>query len=190
MIVFPAIDLKDGKCVRLFKGDFSQVTVFNDDPIKQAQKFIEEDFRFLHLVNLDGAIANNDNNQKMAQKNYQIVKEIISNFDISVQLGGGIRTIKDIETWLNIGVSRVIIGTMVVENTALAIEACKEFNDSIVLGIDAIEDKMAISGWQKISDISPQQIVTSFSNLPSFWQPSAIIYTDISRDGTMQGLNI
>jgi phosphoribosylformimino-5-aminoimidazole carboxamide ribotide isomerase len=186
--IFPAIDLKNGECVRLFQGDFNKATVFNENPLNQAQEFAEAGFGFLHLVNLDGAIAGQ--NQESAKKNLAVVKEIIANTNLPIQLGGGIRSQKDIEEWLKIGVNRVIIGTMVIENRKLALEICKEFGKQIVLGIDTLNEKIATAGWQKISNISPQEIIEEFGNLPNNQQPSAIVYTDISRDGTMQGLNI
>lgn len=186
--IFPAIDLKNGECVRLFQGDFNKATVFNENPLNQAQEFAEAGFSFLHLVNLDGAIAGQ--NQESAKKNLTVVKEIIANTSLPIQLGGGIRSLYDIESWLKIGVNRVIIGTMLIENKTLAIEACQQFGKQIVLGIDTLNEKIATAGWQKISNISPQEIIEEFGNLPNNQQPSAIVYTDISRDGTMQGLNI
>ena len=144
MIIFPAIDLKNGQCVRLFKGDMNQATIFNDNPAAQAKEFEDLGFKFLHIVDLDGAIAGKSENENS-------VKEILKNIKIPTQLGGGIRTIAAIEKWLNLGVSRVILGTIAAKNPELVIEACKKFPGKIVIGIDAKNGFVATEGWVETS---------------------------------------
>lgn len=178
MIIFPAIDLKDGKCVRLFKGDMNQVTVFNDSPAAQAKKFEDFGFKFLHIVDLDGAIAG-------GSRNTESVKEILKTIEIPTQLGGGIRSISAIEKWLEIGISRVILGTVAAKNPELVVEACKKFPGKIVVGIDAKGGKVATEGWVETSEITSLELAKKFENCGV----SAIIYTDISRDGTLTGFD-
>jgi len=179
MIIFPAIDLKEGKCVRLFKGDMNQATVFNDNPAAQAQEFEKAGFKFLHIVDLDGAIQGQGVNE-------EAVKAIIKSIKIPTQLGGGIRTIATIEKWLNLGVSRVILGTVAAKNPELVIEACKKFPGKIVVGIDAKNGKVATEGWVETSEISVLELAKKFEDCGV----SAIIYTDISRDGTLTGTDL
>lgn len=176
MIIFPAIDLKEGKCVRLFKGDMDKATIFNDSPADQAKEFEENGFKFLHIVDLDGAIAG-------SSKNTESVKEILKNISIPTQLGGGIRNLEQIENWLNLGVSRVILGTIAAKNPELVIEACKKFPGKIVVGIDAKNGFVATEGWVETSEISTLELGKKFEGCGV----SAIIYTDISKDGTLQG---
>ncbi len=179
MIIFPAIDLKDGKCVRLFKGDMNQVTVFNDNPKSQAVEFEKAGFKFLHIVDLDGAIKGHGVNE-------DAVRDIVRNIRIPTQLGGGIRTIADIEKWLDLGVSRVILGTVAAKNPELVIEACKKFPGKIVVGIDAKNGFVATEGWVETSEIAVLELAKKFENCGV----SAIIYTDISRDGTLSGADL
>ena len=176
MIIFPAIDLKNGQCVRLFKGDMNQATIFNNDPAAQALEFEKSGFKFLHIVDLDGAIAGESANEDS-------VKKILAAIKIPTQLGGGIRSINAIEKWLKLGVSRVILGTVAAKNPELVIEACKKFPGKIVVGIDAKNGKVATEGWVETSEISVLDLAKKFENCGV----AAIIYTDISRDGTLSG---
>ncbi|MFT6332206.1 MAG: phosphoribosylformimino-5-aminoimidazole carboxamide ribotide isomerase [Lentimonas sp.] len=176
MIIYPAIDLKDGKCVRLFKGDMNQATIFNDSPASQAKKFEEQGFKFLHIVDLDGAIAGNCANEKS-------VKEILQNITIPAQLGGGIRTMADIEKWLDLGIKRVILGTVALQNPQLVKEAAKKFPTRIVVGIDAKNGMVATHGWVEESTTSVIDLAKKFEDAGVV----AIVYTDINRDGTGVG---
>jgi phosphoribosylformimino-5-aminoimidazole carboxamide ribotide isomerase len=178
MIFFPAIDLKDGKCVRLFKGDMNQATIFNNNPSSQALEFEKLGFKFLHLVDLDGAIAG-----KIINKSAII--EILKNIKIPTQLGGGIRSLQDIEEALSLGVHRVILGTIALTNPKLVIEACKKFPGKIVIGIDAKNGFVATQGWVEDSKISAIELGKRLE----YCGASAIIYTDISRDGTLTGFD-
>lgn len=176
MIIFPAIDLKNGQCVRLFKGDMNQATVFNDNPAAQALEFENAGFKFLHIVDLDGAIAG-------ASANEESVRSILKSVNIPTQLGGGIRTIEAIEKWLALGVSRVILGTIAAKNPELVREACQKFPGKIVIGIDAKNGFVATEGWVETSEISVLELAKKFEDCGAV----AIIYTDISRDGTLTG---
>ena len=178
MIFFPAIDLKDGKCVRLFKGDMNQATIFNNNPSSQALEFEKLGFKFLHLVDLDGAIAG-----KIINKSAII--EILKTIKIPTQLGGGIRSLQDIEEALSLGVHRVILGTIALTNPKLVIEACKKFPGKIVIGIDAKNGFVATQGWVEDSKISAIELGKRLE----YCGASAIIYTDISRDGTLTGFD-
>ena len=178
MIFFPAIDLKDGKCVRLFKGDMNQATIFNNNPSSQALEFENLGFKFLHLVDLDGAIAG-----KIINKSAII--EILKTIKIPTQLGGGIRSLQDIEEALSLGVHRVILGTIALTNPKLVIEACKKFPGKIVIGIDAKNGLVATQGWVEDSKISAIELGKRLE----YCGASAIIYTDISRDGTLTGFD-
>jgi len=176
MIIFPAIDLKNGQCVRLFKGDMNQATVFNDNPAAQALEFENAGFKFLHIVDLDGAIAG-------ASANEESVRSILKSVNIPTQLGGGIRTIAAIEKWLDLGISRVILGTIAAKNPQLVREACQKFPEKIVIGIDAKNGFVATEGWVETSEISVLELAKKFEDCGAI----AIIYTDISRDGTLTG---
>ena len=178
MIFFPAIDLKDGKCVRLFKGDMNQATIFNNNPASQALEFEKLGFKFLHLVDLDGAIAGKIINKSSIQ-------EILETIKIPVQLGGGIRTLNDIEQALALGINRIILGTVALTNPKLVIEACKKFQGKIVIGIDAKNGFVATQGWVEDSKISAIELGKRLE----YCGASAIIYTDISRDGTLSGFD-
>lgn len=179
MNIYPAIDLKDGKCVRLYQGDMQKATIFNDSPLSQAKFFEENGFKFLHIVDLDGAIVG-------SSVNGQIVQEIVNNINVPVQIGGGIRNLEQIQRWLSIGVKRVIIGTAALQNPNLVIEAAEKFPGQIIVGIDAKQDFVAIDGWVKKSDVTIIDLAQKFAES----KIAAIIYTDIMRDGTMQGVNI
>lgn len=178
MIFFPAIDLKDGKCVRLYQGDMNNATIFNNHPASQALEFENLGFKYLHLVDLDGAIAGKTINQIA-------IKEILNNIKIPVQLGGGIRTLTNIEEILSWGVNRVILGTIALTNPDLVIEACKKFPNKIVIGIDAKNSMVATQGWVNDSTISALELGKKLEDCGA----SAIIYTDISKDGTLSGFD-
>lgn len=179
MIIFPAIDLKSGQCVRLFKGEMAKATIFNDNPAAQALEFENAGFKFLHIVDLDGAI-------KGASANESSVREILKTVKIPTQLGGGIRSIAAIEQWLNLGVNRVILGTIAAKNPELVREACKKFPGKIVVGIDAKNGLVATEGWVETSEITTLELAKKFEDCGV----SAIIYTDISRDGTLTGADL
>ncbi len=179
MILYPAIDLKDGKCVRLVRGEMEQVTVFSDKPYEQAKRFEEAGFHWLHLVDLNGAFEGKPVNAKA-------VSAIISNVNMLTQLGGGIRDMETIETWLSVGINRVILGTAAVKNPSLVLNACRAFPDQIAVGIDAKGGLVATDGWSKMSQISACDLALKFEDAGV----SCIIYTDINRDGAMEGPNI
>ncbi len=179
MIIYPAIDLKDGKCVRLYKGDMEAATVYNPNPAAQAQKFVQDGFEYLHIVDLNGAVDGTPINKNAVES---ILKEI----SIPAQLGGGIRTLSHIEYWLEAGLARVILGTVAVKNPELVREACRLFPGQIVLGIDAFGENVAVEGWVEKSETTIYDLAKKFEDAGA----TAIIYTDINRDGTGEGLNI
>ena len=179
MILFPAIDLKDGKCVRLYKGEMDQATVFNNNPSDQAQKFERAGCEWIHIVDLNGAFAGRPINEEP-------VDEILKSVTIPIQLGGGIRDIETIENWIKKGVSRIILGTIALRDPSFVIAAAKIFPGKIVVGIDARNGMVAVEGWAKTSDMSAAYLGKKFQDAGV----TSIIYTDIDRDGTMNGLNI
>ena len=179
MILFPAIDLKDGNCVRLIKGEMDQATVFNDSPADQAKQFEDQGFEYLHIVDLNGAFAGEP-------VNGGAVDEILAAIKMPTQLGGGIRDLKTIEMWLEKGISRVILGTVAVKDPELVIEACKKFPGKIAVGIDAKDGFVAVEGWAEVSELSVIELAEKFENAGV----AAIIYTDIARDGILAGLNM
>ena len=179
MILFPAIDLKDGQCVRLKLGDMDQATVFNDDPAAQALSFEAQGFEWLHLVDLNGAFAGKPVNKTA-------VEAILGAVKIPVQLGGGIRNLGQIESWLNQGIRRVILGTVALRDPALVREACRMFPGRIAVGIDARGGRVAVEGWAETSDLAATDLARRFSDAGV----SAIIFTDVDRDGILKGLNI
>ena len=179
MILYPAIDLKDGACVRLYKGDMTQATVFNDSPAAQARAFADAGCAWLHLVDLNGAFAG-------VPVNGEAVRAILEETDIPAQLGGGIRDMTTIELWLTRGIRRVILGTVAVENPALVREAAAAFPDQVAVGLDARNGKVATRGWADETDIDLIPLAQSFEDAGV----AAIIYTDINRDGAMQGPNV
>ena len=179
MLIFPAIDIRDGKCVRLFKGDFAQETVFSDKPAQMAQKWESQGAKFLHLVDLDGALAG-------APRNLDTVREILAAVTIPVELGGGIRTMENIDEVLALGVRRVILGSVAVRNPALVKEACARYGDRIVVGIDAKDGIVAVDGWGVSGDVDVLVLAKEMKQAGV----RTIIYTDISRDGTLAGVNI
>lgn len=179
MILFPAIDLKDGQCVRLRRGDMTQATVFSDDPAAQARAFEEIGFEYLHIVDLNGAFTG-------TPVNARAVEAILQAVEIPVQLGGGIRTLETIQAWLERGVRRVILGTIAVRQPDIVEQACREFPGRIAVSIDARDGRVAIEGWAQNSELPAAQLARRFEDAGI----AAIIYTDISRDGMLEGLNL
>ena len=179
MILYPAIDLKDGAAVRLLRGDMNATTVFNEDPAAQARSFVDAGCRWLHLVDLNGAFAGKP-------VNAEPVEAILKQCNVPAQLGGGIRDMATIENWIEKGLSRVILGTVAVENPALVRQAALAFPDKIAVGIDARNGMVATKGWAVETDTEVTELARSFEQDGV----AAIIYTDINRDGAMKGPNI
>lgn len=179
LILFPAIDLKDGNCVRLYKGEMEQSKIFNNNPASQAQEFQDAGFEWLHLVDLNGAFAGES-------VNGEAISAIRKAIDLPIQLGGGIRTMENIEYWLSRGINRVILGTIAAKNPDFVIEACKAFPNQIAVGIDARGGMVATEGWAVQSDLPAIELAKHFENAGV----CAIIYTDIDRDGALEGVNI
>ncbi len=178
MIIYPAIDLKEGQCVRLLHGDMEKATVFNTDPAEQAELFESQGFEYIHVVDLDGAFAGRPINASA-------VEQILKRVTVPVQLGGGIRTLKTIEFWLERGMSRVIIGTAAVRDPDFVREAARLFPARIAVGVDARNGFVAVEGWAEVSQLTASEISRRFEDAGV----SAIIYTDISRDGALKGIN-
>ncbi|HVX82444.1 MAG TPA: 1-(5-phosphoribosyl)-5-[(5-phosphoribosylamino)methylideneamino]imidazole-4-carboxamide isomerase [Devosiaceae bacterium] len=178
MILFPAIDLKDGQCVRLKLGDMGQATVFNDSPAAQARAFEEQGFEYLHVVDLNGAFAGES-------VNGAAVEAILNAVRMPVQLGGGIRTLAHVESWLGKGLARVILGTIAVRDPALVKEAARRFPGRVAVGIDARGGKVAVEGWAETSELDAVELARRFEGAGV----AAIIYTDIDRDGVLTGIN-
>lgn len=179
MILFPAIDLKDGHCVRLREGEMASATVFNTDPAAQARAFVADGFSWLHVVDLDGAFAGRAINRRA-------VEAIRSAIDIPMQLGGGIRDLAAIEVWLEAGVTRIILGTAAARDPQLVQDACKRYPGRIVVGIDARDGEVAIAGWAETTTLSVAELAHRFEDSGV----AAIVFTDIGRDGLLKGLNI
>ncbi|PYG28240.1 1-(5-phosphoribosyl)-5-[(5-phosphoribosylamino)methylideneamino]imidazole-4-carboxamide isomerase [Pelagimonas varians] len=179
MILYPAIDLKDGNAVRLLRGDMDKATVFSDDPAAQAMEFVAAGCEWLHLVDLNGAFAGEP-------VNAAAVEAILSQTKTPAQLGGGIRDMATIEMWLSKGLARVILGTVAVENPALVREAARAFPGQVAVGIDAKDGKVATKGWAEVTNVDATDLAKSFEDAGV----AAIIYTDINRDGAMQGPNV
>ena len=179
MILFPAIDLKDGKCVRLERGAMERATVFNDDPADQARAFAAAGFRWLHLVDLNGAFEGRP-------VNAVAVEAVLAASPVPVQLGGGIRDMASIEMWLGRGVARVILGTVALSDPGLVREACGKYPGRIVVGIDARGGKVATEGWARTSEMGAVELALALE--PA--SPAAIIHTDIDRDGVLTGVNV
>ena len=179
MILFPAIDLKNGLAVRLQQGDMARATVFNDDPAAQAKLFADQGFEYLHIVDLDGAFAGKP-------MNAGAVERILAAVKIPVQLGGGIRDHATIDAWLGKGIKRVIIGTAAVRNPALVKEAARAHPGRVAVGLDARDGKVAVEGWAETSTLSALDIAQRFEDAGV----AAIIYTDVARDGMLKGLNL
>ncbi len=179
MILYPAIDLKDGQCVRLQQGLMDKATVFNLDPAAQARAFAAQGFHSIHVVDLNGAFEGRP-------VNAEAVSAILAAVQIPVQLGGGIRTLDSISLWIERGVARVILGTAAVRDPALVRQACARFPGKIAVGIDAKDGKVAVQGWAETSELSAVELARRFEDTGV----SAIIYTDIGRDGMLTGLNL
>ncbi|MDX2112815.1 MAG: 1-(5-phosphoribosyl)-5-[(5-phosphoribosylamino)methylideneamino]imidazole-4-carboxamide isomerase [Alphaproteobacteria bacterium] len=179
MNLYPAIDLKDGRCVRLLRGDMEKATVFENTPADQAKQFEAAGFSWLHVVDLNGAFEGKPVNE-------QAVRAIRASVRMKLQLGGGIRSLNQIDAWLSLGISRVILGTAALKNPPLVKQACKLFPGKIAVGIDAKDGYVAVEGWAEVSDIKAAQLARKFEDAGV----AAIIYTDISRDGAMEGSNV
>jgi phosphoribosylformimino-5-aminoimidazole carboxamide ribotide isomerase len=179
MIIFPAIDIKDGKCVRLIKGDFNQMTSYEKSPFDQAKIYFQNGFKNIHIVDLDGALQGKASNSN-------IVKEILKNLKLKIQIGGGIRTIDDVDNWVKSGVDKVIIGTAAVENKDLLKTVCEKFKNKIAVSLDVKDGFIFLSGWKKQTNILAANFLKEIQN----FGVSRIIYTDINKDGTKEGPNI
>jgi phosphoribosylformimino-5-aminoimidazole carboxamide ribotide isomerase len=179
VILFPAIDLKNGQCVRLEQGDMARATVFNLDPAAQARAFAAQGFEYLHVVDLDGAFAGRP-------MNANAVEAMLKSVAMPVQLGGGIRELATIEAWLDKGVARVIIGTAAVRDPELVKSAARKFPGRVAVGLDAREGKVAVEGWAASSEVTVLEIAQRFEDAGV----AAIIFTDIARDGLLKGLNL
>ena len=179
MILFPAIDLKNGQCVRLEQGDMARATVFNLDPAAQARAFEAQGFQYLHVVDLDGAFAGKP-------MNVQAVESMLKTVAMPVQLGGGIRDLATVEAWLTKGIARVIIGTAAVRDPVFVKEAAKKFPGRVAVGLDARDGRVAVEGWAETSQVTALEIARRFEDAGV----AAIIFTDIARDGLLKGLNL
>lgn len=179
MILYPAIDLKGGQCVRLKHGEMDQATVYNPDPAAQARSFAASGFRWVHVVDLDGAFAG-------SPRNAEAVDAIIAAVDLPVQLGGGIRDLRTVEAWLSRGLKRVILGTAAVKNPDLVREAARNFPGRVAVGIDARDGFVAVEGWAEVSRLPARELAERFRDAGV----AAIIFTDIGRDGVLTGVNV
>lgn len=179
MILYPAIDLKGGQCVRLLHGEMDQATVYNDDPGAQAALFQKAGSSWVHVVDLDGAFAGD-------ARNRSAVESILSAVDIPIQLGGGIRSMTAAEGWISAGIRRIVLGTAAIKNPELVHEACREFPDRIAVGIDAKGGYVAVEGWAEVSELTALELASRFEDAGV----AAIIYTDIDRDGALTGVNV
>ena len=179
MIIFPAIDIKDGVCVRLIKGDYRQITTYENTPIDQATKYFKNGFNNIHIVDIDGALHGRPVNSIL-------IKEIIKKVKSKIQIGGGIRTIDDISRWIEMGIDKVVMGTAAVENIDLLKTACDKFKNKIAVALDVKDGLIALSGWKKQTNIFAIDFINKIQN----FGVSRIIYTDINKDGTKKGPNI
>ena len=178
MKVFPAIDIKDKKCVRLIKGDFNSKTEYEMSPVEQAKKYKDHGFINLHIVDLDGALTGRT-------INIDLIKDLVSKFDLKIEIGGGIRNFESIQKYTDIGVEKVILGSAAIKDKNFLKEACKRFPNKIALGLDAKDGYLAVSGWKENSN----QLTTDFLQEINDYGVSRLIYTDINRDGTKQSPN-
>jgi phosphoribosylformimino-5-aminoimidazole carboxamide ribotide isomerase len=179
MLIIPAIDLKEGKCVRLERGVMSTATVYSDEPVTTAQRWQMEGAQRLHVVDLDGAFARRPENR-------DAIAAIVQSVDIPVQVGGGVRNLEDLSGYLELGVERVILGTIAHKDPDLLVQACQTFPGRVVLGIDSRQGRVAVEGWSQTTEVGSEDLAKQFENLAL----AAIVYTDISRDGTETGPNI
>ncbi len=179
MILFPAIDLKDGVCVRLLRGDLNRATVFNVEPAEQAREFQEQGFEWLHLVDLNGAIEGRS-------VNADAVSAVIAATDMPVQLGGGIRNREMLDRWIDAGVGRVVLGTAALADPEFVLKACADYPDRVVIAIDARDGNVSVEGWTKDSGVRALDLALKFENSGA----AAVLYTDINRDGAMAGVNV
>ena len=178
MKIFPAIDIKDKKCVRLIKGDFNQKTEYEISPVEQATQFIDKGFKNLHIVDLDGALTGET-------VNLNIIKEIVRKFDFKVEVGGGVRDFDSIQEYADIGVDKVILGSAAIKDKTFLKKACKKFPKKIALGLDAKDGKLSLSGWKESSGISTLDFLTEVND----YGISRLIFTDINKDGTKESPN-
>ena len=178
MKIFPAIDIKDKKCVRLIKGDFNQKTEYKMSPVEQATQFIDKGFKNLHIVDLDGALTGET-------VNLDIIKEIVRKFDFKVEVGGGVRDFDSIQEYADIGVDKIILGSAAIKDKNFLKKACKKFPKKIALGLDAKDGKLSLSGWKESSGISTLDFLTEVND----YGISRLIFTDINRDGTKESPN-
>lgn len=179
MTIIPAVDIKNGRCVRLREGRADAETVFSEYPQKMAQQWVEQGAERLHIVDLDGAF-------EKGPRNEAIIEEIVKTTPVPIQLGGGIRDLKTVESYLSLGLAQVILGTVAMKEPALVQEACRFFPDQIMVSLDARDNRIAVEGWTQLSEIDPVDLVKQYED----WGVKAIIFTDISRDGTQQGPSI
>ena len=179
MIIFPAIDIKDSKCVRLIKGNFDKITSYENSPLSQAKIYLKNGFKNIHIIDLDAALQRGSSNSN-------IIEQIVKNLNLKIQIGGGIRTIHDVDYWVNNGVDKVIMGTAAVENIDLLKIACERFKNKIAVSLDIKNGFISLSGWKKQTNISAIDFVKKIEN----FGVSRIIYTDINKDGTKKGPNI
>ena len=179
MILYPAIDLKDGQCVRLVRGDMAQATVFNTDPAAQARAFAAQGFSWIHVVDLNGAFTG-------ASVNAAAVKAVLRAVQMNIQLGGGIRTLANIESWLGHGIARVVLGTVALRDPDLVRAACRRWPGKIAVGIDARGGRVAVQGWAEATDVAVLDLAKRFEDSGV----ACIIYTDIDRDGVLEGVNV
>jgi phosphoribosylformimino-5-aminoimidazole carboxamide ribotide isomerase len=179
VILYPAIDLKDGQCVRVLHGDLSTATVFNTEPAAQARTFVEAGFHWIHVVDLNGAVQGK-------AVNAPGVEAILASVSVPVQLGGGIRTLADIERWVEAGVSRIILGTVAVKNPQIVLDAAKRWPEQIAVSVDVRAGKVAVDGWTTDSDLDAITVAKRFEDAGV----AALIVTDIDRDGTVMGFNV
>ena len=178
MKIFPAIDIKDKKCVRLIKGDFENKTEYKTSPIDQAGKYVEHGFKNLHIVDLDGALTGKT-------VNLDIIKEIVSKYDLSIEIGGGVRSIDSIKQYINVGVEKVILGSGAIKNKEFLKEACQKYKNQIALGLDAKDGNLSVSGWKENLNVKTINFLKDINN----YGVSRIIYTDINRDGMKNSPN-
>ncbi len=176
MIIIPAVDIKSGRCVRLREGRADAETIFSDHPLEMAQKWVDQGAERLHIIDLDGAF-------EKGPRNRSAIKEIVEAIKIPIQLGGGIRDLKTVESYLSLGLTQVILGTAALKDPALVKEACRFFPGQIMVSLDARDNRLAVEGWTEISEKDPVDLAKQYED----WGVKAIIFTDISRDGTQQG---